>query len=327
MRNYLFLKRFCVVIFTASWMPVSHAQLANAYPNRPVRVVVPGAPGSSQEVLSRVVGNKLAQQMGQPFVIDARAGASGMIGLDIAKAAAPDGYTLLAATSTLMSGLPALKPKLHYDPDRDFMPLSRMASVANVVTVGAQLGIDNAADFVKLAKAKPGALNFGSAGNGSPAHLAGAMFNVLAGVNTIHVPYKGAAQALSDVMAGQLQYLITSPLVAMPHAKGGRIRLLATTGAKRDPLIPDLPVFADTVPGYDITQWWGLVLPAGVPPAISAHLHREIIIALKSAEVAGFLTKQGAVAQPESPAEFAAFMKAERTRIAHIGKRANIILE
>lgn len=308
-------------------MPVSHAQLANAYPNRPVRVVVPGAPGSSQEVLSRVVGNKLAQQMGQPFVIDARAGASGMIGLDIAKAAAPDGYTLLAATSTLMSGLPALKPKLHYDPDRDFIPLSRMASVANVVTVGAQLGIDNAVDFVKLAKAKPGALNFGSAGNGSPAHLAGAMFNVLAGVTTIHVPYKGAAQALSDVMAGQLQYLITSPLVAMPHAKGGRIRLLATTGAKRDPLIPDLPVFADTVPGYDITQWWGLVLPAGVPPAISAHLHREIIIALKSAEVAGFLTKQGAVAQPESPAEFAAFMKAERTRIAHIGKRANIILE
>ena len=308
-------------------MPVSHAQPANAYPNRPVRVVVPGAPGSSQEVLSRVVGNKLAQQMGQPFVIDARAGASGMIGLDIAKAAAPDGYTLLAATSTLMSGLPALKPKLHYDPDRDFIPLSRMASVANVVTVGAQLGIDNAVDFVKLAKAKPGALNFGSAGNGSPAHLAGAMFNVLAGVTTIHVPYKGAAQALSDVMAGQLQYLITSPLVAMPHAKGGRIRLLATTGAKRDPLIPDLPVFADTVPGYDITQWWGLVLPAGVQPAISAHLHREIIIALKSAEVAGFLTKQGAVAQPESPAEFAAFMKAERTRIAHIGKRANIILE
>ena len=308
-------------------MPVSHAQPANAYPNRPVRVVVPGAPGSSQEVLSRVVGNKLAQQMGQPFVIDARAGASGMIGVDIAKAAAPDGYTLLAATSTLMSGLPALKPKLHYDPDRDFIPLSRMASVANVVTVGAQLGIDNAVDFVKLAKAKPGALNFGSAGNGSPAHLAGAMFNVLAGVTTIHVPYKGAAQALSDVMAGQLQYLITSPLVAMPHAKGGRIRLLATTGAKRDPLIPDLPVFADTVPGYDITQWWGLVLPAGVPPAISAHLHREIIIALKSAEVAGFLTKQGAVAQPESPAEFAAFMKAERTRIAHIGKRANIILE
>ena len=254
-------------------------------------------------------------------------GATGMIGLDIARTAAPDGYTLLAATSSLLSGLPALKPRLHYDPDRDFTPLSRMASVANVLTVGAQLNVDNAADFVKLAKARPGTLNFGSAGNGSPAHLAGAMFNVLAGVNTIHVPYKGSAQALSDVMAGQLQFLITSPLVAMPHARGGRIRLLATTGAKRDPLIPDLPVFADTVPGYEITQWWGLVLPAGVPPSISAHLHREIMAALKSPEVSGFLVKQGATAQPESPAEFSAFMKAERKRIANIGKRANIVLE
>lgn len=308
------------------FIPYAHAQ-NSAYPARPVRIVVPGAAGSSQEVVSRVIGNKLAQQMGQPFVIDARAGATGMIGLDIARTAAPDGYTLLAATSSLLSGLPALKPKLHYDPDRDFVPLSRMASVANVLTVGAQLNVDSAADFVKLARAKPGALNFGSAGNGSPAHLAGAMFNVLAGVNTIHVPYKGSAQALSDVMAGQLQYLITSPLVAMPHVKGGRIRLLATTGTKRDPLIPDLPVFADTVPGYEITQWWGLVLPAGTPPAISAQLHREIIIALKSPDVSGFLTRQGATAQPESPAEFTALMKAERKRIANIGKRANIVLE
>ena len=250
-----------------------------------------------------------------------------MIGLDAAKAAAPDGHTLLAATSTLMSGLPALKPNLHYDPDRDFIALSRMASVANIVTVGATLGVDTAADFVKLAKARPGQLNFGSAGNGSPAHLAGAMFNVLAGVNTIHVPYKGSPLALTDVMAGQLQYIITSPLIALPQAKSGRIKLLATTGAKRDPLIPDLPVFADVVPGYEITQWWGIVLPAGVPQAISAQLHREIITALKSPEVVNLLTRQGATAQPESPAEFTAFMKAERKRIANIGKRANIVLE
>ena len=324
MYNYLFLNGFIVFgIFCG----ITHAQPADTYPTRPVRVVVPGASGSSQDVLARIVGNKLAQQMGQSFVIDARAGASGMIGLDIAKAAAPDGYTLLAATSTLLSGLPALKPKLHYDPDRDFIPLSRMASVANIVTVGAQLGVDTAADFLKLARAKPGTLTFGSAGNGSPAHLAGAMFNVLAGVNTLHVPYKGSAQALTDIMAGQLQYIITSPLIAMPHAKGGRIKLLATTGAKRDPLIPELPVFADTVPGYEITQWWGLVLPANTPKDISVRLHREIIAALKSSDVVGFLTKQGATAQPESPAEFTAFMKAERKRIANIGKRANIVLE
>ena len=319
MPNYL--------IYLSLFISISGVAQAQPYPSRPIRFIVPGPPGSSQEVLARIVGNKLSQQMGQPFVIDSRAGASGMIGLDAAKAAAPDGHTLLAATSTLMSGLPALKPNLHYDPDRDFIALSRMASVANIVTVGATLGVDTAADFVKLAKARPGQLNFGSAGNGSPAHLAGAMFNVLAGVNTIHVPYKGSPLALTDVMAGQLQYIITSPLIALPQAKSGRIKLLATTGAKRDPLIPDLPVFADVVPGYEITQWWGIVLPAGVPQAISAQLHREIITALKSPDVVNLLTRQGATAQPESPAEFTAFMKAERKRIANIGKRANIVLE
>ncbi len=324
MRKYLFLNFFLLMVVGS----VAHAQTApTSYPARPVRFIVPGPPGSSQEVLARIVGNKLSQQMGQSFVVDARAGASGMIGLEAARTAAPDGYTLLAATSTLLSGLPALKPKLGYDPDRDFIALSRMASVANIVTVGASLNVDTAADFVKLAKARPGQLNFGSAGNGSPAHLAGAMLNVLAGVNTVHVPYKGSAQALVDIMAGQLQFIITSPLIAMPQAKSGRIKLLATTGAKRDPLLPDLPVFADVVPGYEITQWWGIVLPAGAAPAISHRLHSEIITALTSPEVAGLLAKQGATAQPESPAAFSAFMRAERKRIAHIGKQANIVLD
>lgn len=303
------------------------AQSAAPYPSRPIRFLVPGAPGSSQDILSRVLANKLSQQTGQQVVVDARAGASGLIAIDIAKTAAPDGYTLIAATSTLFSGLPALKSKLSYDPDRDFEPLSRMASVANVVAVNAGLGVETAADLVKLAKAKPGQLNYGSAGNGSPAHLAGAMFDVLAGVKTNHVPYKGAAQALADVMAGQLQYLITSPLVAMPHAKGGRVRVLATTGAKRDALLPELPVFADTVPGYDITQWWGVVAPAKTPKPILDFLHAEIIKALRTPDVRDLLARQGATAQPESPAEFAAYMKTERTRIGNLGKKAGFTLD
>jgi tripartite-type tricarboxylate transporter receptor subunit TctC len=228
---------------------------AQNYPNRPIRFLVPGAAGSSQDILARILANKLSQQMNQQFVVDARAGATGVIAIDIARTAAPDGYTLVAATSSLFSALPALKTKLSYDPDRDFAPLSRMASVANVVTVNAGLSVETAADLVKLAKAKPGQLNYGSAGNGSPAHIAGAMFDLLAGVKTNHIPYKGAAQAVPDVISGQLHYLITSPLIALPHGKAGRIKVLATTGAKRDPLLPDLPVFADTVPGYDITQW------------------------------------------------------------------------
>lgn len=294
---------------------------------RPVRFLVPGAAGSSQDILARVLATKLSQQLGQQFVVDARAGATGLIAIDLAKAAAPDGYTLIAATSTLFATFPALKSSLTYDADRDFAPLSRMASVANVVTVNAGLGVETAADLVKLAKARPGQLNYGSAGNGSPAHLAGAMFDVLAGVRTTHVPYKGAAQALADVIAGQLQYLITSPLVAMPHAKAGRIRVLATTGAKRDPLLPELPVFADTVPGYDITQWWGVVAPAKTPRPILDLLHREIIKTLSASDVRELLAKQGATAQPESPAAFAAHMKAERARIHDLGKKANITLD
>ena len=300
---------------------------ADNYPNRPIRFLVPGATGSSQDLLSRIVANKLSQQLNQQVVVDVRAGASGVIGIELGKAAAPDGYTIIAATSTLFAGLPALKTKLSYDPDRDFAPLTRMATVANVMTVNAALGVESVADLVKLAKAKPGQLNYGSAGTGSPAHLAGAMFDVLADVKTSHVPYKGAAQALTDVIGGQLQYLITSPLVAMPHAKGGRIKVLATTGAKRDPLIPDLPTVADTVPGYQITQWWGVAVPAKTPSAIIAKLHAEIIKALQAPEVRDLVAKQGATVQPESPAEFAAFMLAERVRISNLGKKANIRLD
>lgn len=307
----------------------SHAAgaMAQTYPARPIRFLVPGAAGSSQDILTRILANKLSQQMNQQFVVDARAGATGVIAIDIAKAAAPDGYTLVAATSSLFASLPALKRNLSYDPDRDFAPLSRMASVANVVTVNAGLGVETASDLVKLAKSKPGQLNYGSAGNGSPAHVAGAMFDLLAVVKTNHVPYKGAAQALTDVIAGQLHYLITSPLVAMPHARGGRIKVLATTGAKRDPLLPDLPVFGDTLPGYEITQWWGVVAPARTPAAILGQLHAEIIKALQSPEVRELLAKQGATAQPESPAEFAALMKSERIRIGNLGKRAGISLD
>ena len=300
---------------------------ADNYPNRPIRFLVPGATGSSQDLLSRIVANKLSQQLNQQVVVDVRAGASGVIGIELGKAAAPDGYTIIAATSTLFAGLPALKTKLSYDPDRDFAPLTRMATVANVMTVNAGLGVESVADLVKLAKAKPGQLNYGSAGNGSPAHLAGAMFDVLADVKTSHVPYKGAAQALTDVIGGQLQYLITSPLVAMPHSKGGRIKVLATTGAKRDPLIPDLPTVADTVPGYQITQWWGVAVPAKTPSAIIAKLHAEIIKALQAPEVRDLVAKQGATVQPESPAEFAAFMLAERVRISNLGKKSNIRLD
>lgn len=316
-----------LVCFAGAALMCAGPAFSQPYPNRPLRLLVPGASGSSQDVLSRILATKLSEQIRQQVVVDDRAGASGMIGIELGKTAAPDGYTLIAATSTLFATLPALGAKLSFDPDRDFVPLSRMASVSNVLLVNAGLGVNNVSELVKLAKARPAKLNYGSAGNATPAHLGGAMLDALAGISSNHIPYKGAAQALTDVMGGQLQYLITSPLVAMPHASGGRIRVIASTGAQRDPLLPQLPTVAETLPGFEITQWWGIVLPAKTPSSIAGWLHGEIVKALRAPEVVDLIAKQGATVRPESPAEFVAFMKAERTRIAAIGKQASISIE
>ena len=313
---------FACCIFAAAQV---HA--AESYPSRPIRLLVPSPAGGSPDILARITASRLSEQMKQQVVVDNRAGASGIVGVELAKRAAPDGYTLLLVTATTFASLPALKPNLPYDAERDFLPLSRIAWVANVATVNAALGVNSIADLVKLAKAKPGQLNYGSAGNGSPAHLAGAMLNVLAGIDTVHVPYKGAAPAMTDLLGGQLQILITSPLVAMPHGRAGRIKVLATTGPKRDPLLPELPVVADTVPGYEIVQWWGYAVPAGTPPAITRRLHAEITAALANADAREAMRKNGATPHPESPASFAAFIKMERERIAKVGRQAKIVID
>lgn len=303
------------------------AATAQNYPSKPIRFLVPSPAGGSPDILARIVGTRLSEQMKQQVIIDNRSGASGIIGVEIVKNAAPDGYTLLLATSTIFASLPALKTNLPFDVERDFAPLSRIAWVANVVAVNAGLGVNSVADLVKLAKEKPGNLNYGSAGNGTPAHLAGAMLNVLAGIKTTHIPYKGAAPAMSDMIGGQIQFLITSPLVAMPQGRAGRIKVLASTGAQRDPLLPELPTVAETVPGYEIVQWWGISVAKATPPAINQRLHKELMIALNTPEVRALMNKNGATPQPEQPAEFAAFMKSERTRIANVGKQAGITID
>ena len=316
--------RLLVVLLAA---PGALPAAAQPYPSRPVRFIVPSPPGGSPDILARAVSVKMSERMKQQVVADNRSGGSGIVGVELAKRAAPDGHTLLLATFTTFASLPALKPDLPYDVERDFISLTRIAWVANVMTVNAALGVNSVAGLVKLAKERPGRLNYGSAGNGSPAHLAGAMLNVLAGVDTVHIPYKGAAQAMTDLIGGQLQVLITSPLVAMPHGRAGRIRVLATTGAKRDPLLPELPVVADTVPGYEIVQWWGVAVPAQTPQAIVQRLHAEIVAAVHSPEALDLTGRNGATALTESPAEFSAFIKAERARLARVGKHAKIVID
>lgn len=314
-------------IVSGALLVLSTAAVAQNYPNKPIRFLVPSPAGGSPDILARIIGNRLSEQMKQQVIVDNRAGASGIIGTEIVKNAAPDGYTILLVTSTGFASLPVLKKNLPYDPDRDFTALSRIAWVANVATVNAGLGVNTVADLVKLAKAKPGQLNYGSAGNGSPAHLAGAMFDVLAGTKTTHVAYKGAAPALLDMIGGQIQFLITSPLVAMPHGRAGRIKVLATTGAKRDPLIPELPTMGETIPGYDLVQWWGVAVPKATPPVITQRLHQELMVAVNHPESKAQMNKNGATPSPETPAQFLAYMKSERARIANVGKQAGIVID
>ena len=320
-------KMLCLAAVTVGVLALPEVGAAQIYPNRPLRIIVPFPPGSVSDTVARILGNKLTEQMGQPVIVDARPGASGVIGVEIAKTAPPDGYTLLMASTSVFALLPALKPKLPYDPDKDFVALSRVASAANVLAAHPSLGVGTVADLVKLTKARPGQLNYGSGGNGTLPHLAGEMFNVLAGVKTVHVPYKGSVLALNDLIAGQLQFIVTSPVNVMAHAKTGRIKVIATTGAKRDPLFPELPMVADTIPGFESTQWWGVAAPAKTPAVIVNKLHAEIVKAMQSPDVRELLAKQSVTAHAESPAEFTAFIRTERERIARVGRQAGITLD
>jgi hypothetical protein len=301
--------------------------VAQTYPVRPLRMIVPFPAGSQSDVIARVVGNRLADLLGQQVVIDNRVGASGALGMELAKNAPADGHTLMLATFATFALLPALKPKLPYDTDRDFIALSRVASGVFVLAAHPALGANNVADLIKLARARPGQLNYGSSGNGSIQHLAGEMFNVQAGVKTTHVPYKGAVIALTDLISAQIQFIVASPTIVMPHSKTGRLKVLATTGAKRDPLLQELPTVAETLAGFEITSWQGVVLPAKTSTAIVNRLYGEVIKALQSADVRDALAKQGVTALAESPAEFAAFIKTDRERMTRVAQQVDIVLD
>jgi tripartite-type tricarboxylate transporter receptor subunit TctC len=295
--------------------------------NRPLRMIVPFPAGSQSDVIARVVGNKLAEQLGRQVVVDNRVGASGAIGMELARNAAADGHTLLLATFAAFALLPALKRDLPYDTDRDFTALSRVASGAFVIAAHPASGVAKVADLIKLARTRPGQLNYGSSGNGSIQHLAGEMFNLKAGVKTTHVPYKGAVIALTDLIAGQIQFIVASPTIVTPHAKTGRLKILASTGAQRDALLPEYATVGETLPGFEITSWQGIALPAKTPAAIVNALHAEILRALQAADVRDALAKQGVSAHAESPAQFTAFIKADRARMVAVAQQLDLKTE
>jgi len=315
---------FRILMLLATLAPV--AAQAQSYPARPVRLIVADAAGGAPDQLARLLAQALSEQLGQQMIVDNRPGAAGALGADIAAKAPPDGYSLLLTTTTIYAILPSLKKSLPYDPVKDFVPISRIATSSNVLVVNVSLPAHSVAELVQLAKSKPGALNYASAGLGSPAHLAGEMLNLLAGIRLTHVPYKGAAPALLDVIAGNAQLLITSPISAGAHMNGGRVRALATTGSERNPSLPQLPTIAETVPGYEITQSWGVVAPTGTPAAIVQRLSVEIAKAMNRPEVKERVLKTGALPAGDTPAAFAAFMGRERARLAEVISKSGIVL-
>jgi len=297
---------------------LSAAASAQSYPNRPIKLIVADSAGGAPDQLARLVAQKLSEGLGQPVVVDNRAGAGGVLGADAAAKSAPDGYTLLLTTTAIYAILPNLRKDLPYDPVKDFTPISRIATASNVLVVNNALPVKNVAELIMLAKQKPGMLNYASAGVGTPAHLAGEMLNLLADIKVVHVPYKGAAPALTDVIAGNAQYIITSPIAAGAHMSGGRVRALATTGAERNPGLPDLPTIAETVPGYEITQTWGIVAPAATPAEVTNRLYGEIVKVMSQPDVKEKVLATGATPASDSQAAFEAYMATERQRLGDV---------
>lgn len=300
--------------------------MAQAYPARPVRLIVADAAGGAPDQLGRIVAQKLSEALGQQVFVDNRPGVSGALGADIAARSPADGHTLLLTTTSIYAILPSLKKGLPYDPVKDFTPISRIATASNVLVVNTSLPARSIAELVKHAKERPGALNYASAGVGSPAHLAGEMLNLLGGIKITHVPYKGAAPGLLDVIAGNAQLIITSPISAGAHLSAGRVRALATTGPERNPALPDLPTIAETLPGYEITQSWGMVAPAGTPAPIVGRLSDEVIKVMRQDEVKERVVRTGAVPAGDTPAAFEAFMARERQRLAEVIAKSGIVL-
>jgi len=300
---------------------------AQGFPTRPIRLIVADAPGGAPDQLARMLAERLSAGLGQQVVVDNRAGAGGVLGAEMAARSTADGYTLLLTTTAIYAILPNLRKNLPYDPVKDFVPISRIATASNVLVVNNALPAKNVAELVRLAKDKPGTLNYASAGVGTPAHLAGEMLNLLADIKVTHVPYKGAAPALLDVIAGSAQYIITSPIAAGAHMSGGRVRALATTGTERNPSLPDLPTIAESVPGYEITQTWGIVAPAGTPPDVVRRLSDEIVKAMGQPEAKDKVLATGAVPVGDRPAAFEAYMAKERKTLGDVIARSGIVLK
>jgi tripartite-type tricarboxylate transporter receptor subunit TctC len=296
-------------------------QSATDYPSRPIRFIVPYPPGGITDILARALGQKLTARWGQQVVIDNRAGASGNIGTGIAARAPADGYTLLFGNSSTHGVNPALFSSVPYDAVRDFAPITLVAHVSNVLLVSASMTVQSVKELIAMAKAKPGALTFASNSVGSSNHLAGELLKTMAGIDIVHVPYKGAVAASIDLIAGRVSMMFDNITTAVPNIKAGKLRGLATTGAKRSDVLPELPTMSESgLPGFEVTGWWGVFVPASTPKPIISKLNAGIADSLKLPDMREYLKAQGADPEGDTPEHFAIYVQSELRKWAKVVK-------
>jgi len=296
---------------------------AQAYPARPIRLVVPFPAGGSLDVVARAIGQKLTEAWGQPVVIDNRPGAGGNIGADLVAKSPPDGYTILEGALSTHALNVSLYNKMPYDPMKDFAPITLVAVTPNVLVLNASYPVNSVPELLVYARANPGKLSFGSGSNGSAGHLAGELFKTEAGVDMVHIPYKGGAPALQALLAGDTQLMFDNLANSAAQLKAGKLKALAVTTAKRSSLMPELPTLSETgLPGFDIYTWWGFMAPAGTPKEIVAKWNAEVTRILNSPEMKAFFAQQGAEPAPDSPEQFAALIRSEISKYAKIVKQS-----
>ena len=315
-----------VVVLLTFALPSFGAQ--DNYPSRPIRFIAPFSAGGGVDIVARLLAQRLTDKWGQQVIVDNRTGATGIIGTDIAAHATPDGYTLLMGNAATHAVNVSLYKKLPYDAVKDFAPITLIARVPEMLVVHPALPAASVKDLLALARAKPGELTFGSAGAGSPPHLAGELFQHLGKIRLVHVPYKGSAPALADLMGGQINMYFSNILSAVPFVKAGRLRGLGVSSAKRSVVAPEIPTIAEAgLPGYEDYNWYGVLAPKGTPQAIVSKLNADIVQVIRSKDIEERLTRDGAEVIASSPAEFAAFMRTEIQKYAQIIKQSGLRAE
>jgi tripartite-type tricarboxylate transporter receptor subunit TctC len=295
-----------------------------AFPNKPVRIVIGFPPGGGIDIVARIIAPKLGEALGQPVIVENKPGAGGVIGTDFVAKSPPDGHTIFFGTTGNISVNPAFNPNLPFNLERDLTPVTQVSSVAFLLYANPALPVQTLPDLIAYAKANPGKVNFYSSGNGGLPHLAGELLNSLAGIKATHIPYKGSAPGLSDLMGGQVQFGFDAVAIGLPHVKAGKLRAIATTGPKRLAILPDVPAANESVPGFEVVNWYGMLVPAGTPPDVVARLQSEIARIINLPDIKEKLIAQGTDPVGSTPAEFGAFMKAETAKWGKVIKEAGI---